>query len=241
MRRNGIKAFIAACWATAASGWDDHTYHNDPTARYERCQIEGWTVLVNPRMHEHPREGAQAMDELNQQLRNVVRVVPPKILDRFRRVPIWVEWQETAGLGEFHPDGTELTRERRNLDKVHAIEIVNARHLVEWAHAQPWALLHEMAHSYHFLVLGQDNRAVTQAYDKAMASRRYGKVDYILGGQKPAFAQKNRYEYFAELSEAYFGKNDFEPFDRQALARFDPVGYRLMTTVWGQPVDQPGQ
>ena len=240
MRRNWINGLVAACLAGTVSGRDGETYHNDPTDRYERCQVEGFSVLVNPRMHEHPSEGARAMDELNRQLRNVVRVVPPGILERFRRVPIWVEWQETPGLGEFHPDGTELTRERRNLAKVGAVEIVNARHLVEWAHAQPWAVLHELAHAYHFLVLGKDDPAVTQAYEAAMASRRYDRVAYILGGQKEAFARKNRYEYFAELSEAYFGKNDFEPADRRALARFDPGGYQLMARVWGEPAGDPG-
>jgi hypothetical protein len=44
----------------------------------------------------------------------------------------------------------------------------------------------------------------------------------------------NPKEYFAELSEAYFGKNDFYPFVRGELKVHDPVGYRLMEEAWGK-------
>ena len=42
-------------------------------------------------------------------------------------------------------------------------------------------------------------------------------------------------QYFADLTEAYFGKNDFFPFNREDLKKYDPTGYQLMKTVWGQP------
>jgi hypothetical protein len=47
----------------------------------------------------------------------------------------------------------------------------------------------------------------------------------------------NYKEYFAELTEAYFGKNDFFPFERADLKKYDPTGYKLMQDVWGQPRD----
>ena len=40
---------------------------------------------------------------------------------------------------------------------------------------------------------------------------------------------------FAELSEAYFGRNDFYPFTRKELEKHDPAGYRLMRETWGDP------
>ena len=39
-------------------------------------------------------------------------------------------------------------------------------------------------------------------------------------------------EYFAELTEAYFGRNDYEPFDRSGLRAFDPLGYAVIESVW---------
>ena len=43
----------------------------------------------------------------------------------------------------------------------------------------------------------------------------------------------NKKEYFAELSEAYFGYNDHEPLERNALKNFDPIGFKMVQTVWG--------
>ena len=37
---------------------------------------------------------------------------------------------------------------------------------------------------------------------------------------------------FAEISEAYFGTNDFYPFTRAELAAYDPVGYAMLEQVW---------
>jgi dipeptidyl-peptidase-4 len=39
-------------------------------------------------------------------------------------------------------------------------------------------------------------------------------------------------EYFAELTEAYFGRNDFYPFDRADLERHDPAGYKALDDIW---------
>ena len=225
--------FVLVMIVSTTPGSELDTFHDDPTSSYERCRIEGFSLFVNPRLHDHPVEGGQAMDELNKQLANVARVVPSAALAKLRQIPIWIEWEETPGLGEFHWDSATLTRQHRNTQKSRSVKITNARHLVEWAKVQPWAVLHELAHGYHCTVLGQDDQAVIAAFDQAMASGKYDQVEYALGGKKPAYAKNNRYEYFAELSEAYFGKNDFEPTNRDELARFDPVGERLMRSVWG--------
>ena len=44
----------------------------------------------------------------------------------------------------------------------------------------------------------------------------------------------NQMEYFAELSEAYFYRNDFYPFLNAELKQHDPVGYALMVELWGE-------
>ena len=43
-----------------------------------------------------------------------------------------------------------------------------------------------------------------------------------------AYALNGPNEYFAELTEAYFGKNDFYPFNRDDLKHHDPDGFRLV-------------
>ena len=42
-------------------------------------------------------------------------------------------------------------------------------------------------------------------------------------------------EYFAELSEAYFGTNDFFPFVRAELKNHDPEACKLLRKLWGEP------
>ncbi len=72
-----------------------------------------------------------------------------------------------------------------------------------------------------------------------MKSGSYDWMVYIQGGKRPAHAKNNKAEYFAELTEAYFGKNDFESYTKLGLEQFDPVGYQLMLDVWDLPVGRP--
>ncbi len=50
--------------------------------------------------------------------------------------------------------------------------------------------------------------------------------------QQKAYALTNELEYFAELSEAYLGKNDFYPYNRKQLEQYDPDGYAIMKNIW---------
>ena len=37
---------------------------------------------------------------------------------------------------------------------------------------------------------------------------------------------------FAELTEAYFGQNDWFPHNREELRNYDPRGYKMIEEVW---------
>ena len=56
---------------------------------------------------------------------------------------------------------------------------------------------------------------------------------YQNGSEKRAYALTNPMEYFAEASEAFFGKNDFYPFDRAELAKHDPALEAILVKAWG--------
>ena len=43
----------------------------------------------------------------------------------------------------------------------------------------------------------------------------------------------NPKEYFAESTEAFFGRNDFYPFVRSELQQHDPRMYELVKAAWG--------
>jgi hypothetical protein len=205
-----------------------------PTSAYSMHTIAGFTVYVAPDGASHQRQADEALRTLNVQLTNVVRAVSPGQLNFFQTVPIWVEWDmgSTNG-GQYNPSSAEeLADKGQNPDKSHGIEF-NVRTLVNMSH--PWMMMHEMAHAYHFSVLKKDNADIADAYQQAMDRKLYDSVRVMDGTKRRAYAAANRFEYFAELSTSYFGKNLFYPYTRADLKKHDPVGYRLMEESWSVP------
>ena len=209
----------------------------DPTSVYKRESICGFTVLINPEVLIHKQEAAEMQKELEAQLKAIVREVPAKRLPALQKVWIWVEWEKQKnGAAEFHPSAEWLKQNGYNPQKAGHIELSNTRNFVQWSRsAQPWMVLHELAHAYHHLVLGDDCKRIAAAYKHAVDTKLYESVAYCGGGKQRAYALTNEKEYFAELSEAYFGRNDFYPFVRSDLKKHDPQGYQLMQQIWGEP------
>jgi hypothetical protein len=209
----------------------------EPTSSYQVRTIHGFRVLFSARLLEHKSEADEVLDELSKQLEAISKVVPAEPLRMLRRVPFWVERDfllDKAAL--FRPSAENLRARGENPDKAGGVEVSNARNFVDWSRKeQPFAALHELAHAYHFHVIGYSEPAVLQAYQNAKESGLYARVKYVNGGEQPGYAATNPQEYFAELSEAYFGKNDFYPFTRAELKEYDAVGYQLMQQAWGTP------
>ena len=210
-----------------------------PTSAYRVEEIEGFTVCTSPELAEHPRAASEATAELSHQLAAIARVMPASPLARLRGVCLWLEWRAKAnGAAEFHPSADWLRGHGYNPEKAGGIEINNARNFVAWSRQdQPWMVLHELAHAWHRLVPDATKTAIREAYAAAKAGGKYEAVLDAHGKRRRAYAMNNAQEYFAELSEAYFGRNDFEPFDCGELETFDPQGYRLMESTWGAPRD----
>ena len=53
-------------------------------------------------------------------------------------------------------------------------------------------------------------------------------------GSGPAYALNTRHEYFAETTEAFFGTNDYYPYNAFQLHALDPTGFELVRTTYGQ-------
>jgi hypothetical protein len=211
----------------------------DPISDYESRYIEEFNVLINRRLLGQQPEGTEAIREMESQLKQISGIVPLSPLSRLHEVCIWMELDEDPkGMGEFHWGPEWLIKKERNPKKALAVEITNARNFVQWSREdQPWSVLHELAHSYHCRVLGDHHPGLKHAFDNARANKLYEHVARIHhDAPEDAYADRNYQEYFAELSEAYFGKNDFYPFIREELKRHDPVGFKLLEEVWGQPL-----
>lgn len=206
-----------------------------PTSSYVKQTIQGFTVLINPEVLRHPPDAERMKAELESQLKVILHDLPAKAMERLKKVRLWVEWEKKPNGGaEFHVSRNWLQANGYNPEKAGDIEISNTRNFVNWSKsAQPCMVMHELAHAYHHLVLGEKHAGIDAAYKQAVDRKLYESVGYVLGGNKRAYALSNAKEYYAELTEAYFGKNDFYPFTRSELAKHDPVGFQLMESTWG--------
>lgn len=201
--------------------------------------IEGWTVHVQTGLAaEHPEEWAKAERLLTQQLCQIERKVADEPLKKLKEIPIWINWNDpgTACMA-YHPDAGYLSEHKMNPSMAKGIEIGNLKNFLSWTHEQPWMVLHELAHGYHYLFLEKswESPEVKAAYDAAMKAKLYDSVLHWNGKKVKHYAENNPMEFFAESSEAYFGTNDFYPFVNAELKSYDPATFALMRRVWGDP------
>jgi hypothetical protein len=209
----------------------------DKTDQYTVQQIEGWKILVNKKFQPAaPEVYEKAMRQLSVQLYNITRLVPEPALGKIRQIPIWVElFEKHHPCMDYHPDAVWLIEHGMNPEKARCVEMANARNFITWTIEQPWMVLHELSHGYHdrFLEGGYENVEVRAAYKHAMDEKLYDAV--LRRGDKleRAYAATNPMEYFAELTEAFFGTNDFYPFVNVELRKHDLQGYEMERRAWG--------
>ncbi|MDX1962395.1 MAG: metallopeptidase [Pirellulales bacterium] len=209
---------------------------NKPTAHTKR-ELAGWTVRVDDRLLHGPgaARGSDILFQLEAKLRDIAVVVPPEKLKKLRQVTIVLD-QSHGELGtmQYHPSADWLTDNgyAADLEKcVHiprASELLNSRDIRE----QPWCVLHELAHAYHDQVHGFDDPRILEAYNKYKASGRGEKALLYDGKRVKHYALTNQMEFFAEMTEAYFGANDFFPFNRGELIESEPEILQLMEEIW---------
>jgi len=208
----------------------------EPTSNYTPQDVRGWTVYVNHRLLEDQKElGERTLELLGVKLYDVVRIVPGPAVEKLRRVPIWVEFAHPRHPCMcYHPSRKWLSENAFNPEKAGSVEIANAAAFLKWTHEQPWMVLHELAHGYHHRFLGgYDNPEIAVTYAKAIEHGAYESVLHWDGKRVRAYAANNPQEYFAELTEAWFGVNDFYPFVRAEVVKHDPEGAGLLERLWG--------
>jgi len=204
-----------------------------PTEDYQRQNMQGWTILVNPALNKHPKLHADTLALLNDHLYRITRKIPQPALDHLREQKVWVEYKmpKTACMC-YHVSRHWLGPNGYNPEKEGSIEVGNAQAFLEWTQGQPWMVLHELAHGYHHQVLGYGHPGVREAWEAKVKQGDYDEVFDINGRNRKHYALTNDTEYFAETTEAFFGTNDFHPFVKGELMKIDPKGTRLMEKTW---------
>lgn len=206
--------------------------------------IEGWKVRIDDRLLQPPNTelGSRAIKALTAKLSDINLVVSPDKLEKLHAVTIQLDLSHT-GLKtmQYHPDVGWLEENGYDRKLVHCVHIPVAAELIEpdIVNVQPWCVLHELAHAYHDQILGFDEPRIREAYEKYKKSGHGDSVLFIAGGQVRHYALTDHKEFFAEMSESYFGSNDFFPFNRAELMTAEPDIYHLLLDIWG-PVETNG-
>jgi arylsulfatase A-like enzyme len=202
----------------------------------------GWTLHISRALlATEPELTERAVALLDRQLEEITRVVVPPVVVELQQVPLYFnpEYAGKKPTAEFHPDGGWLRANGRDPAMEKGVEFTNLRIFEQELDRMPNFALHELAHAYHNRVLpgGFENPQIKAVFENAQADNRYDKVERRFGNGKRstierAYAMTNPMEYFAECSEAYFATNDFFPFSRRDLQRFDPQMFELLGTLW---------
>jgi hypothetical protein len=208
-----------------------------PTAHTDR-QIEGWTVRLDDRLLQPPHKsiGERAIKALEAKLADINAVVALDKLEKLHTVTIVLDLSHGKLTAmQYHPDADWLLENGYDRGLVHCVHIPVAGELLEprQINVQPWCVLHELAHAYHDQVLGFDEVRIRDAYSRFKKSGHGDSALLVTGERVRHYGLTNHKEFFAEMTESYFGSNDFFPFNRAELKIAEPEIYQLMETIWG--------
>lgn len=210
-----------------------------PTAHTVR-KLEGWTIRVDDRLLKGPDEalGIRALRFLEGKLSDIKAVVPEDKVKKLQTVTIVLDLTHgKLGSMQYHPDAGWLKANGYSTDLAKCVHLPRAADLPTKRNIneQPWVILHELAHAYHDQVLGFDEPRIKEAYEKYKKRGHGEKVLLYNGRRVKHYALTNHKEFFAEMTESYFGVNDFFPFNRAELKEAELEIFALLKHVWESP------
>ncbi len=212
-----------------------------PTSHVER-QLSEWMVRIDQRLLSTPHKqlGARAVDMLEARLADIASVLAPEPLAKLQKVTIVLDLTHgDLRSMQYHPSAEWLAEHGYARDLAKCVHIPDAGSFVQsrQVNEQPWAVLHELAHAYHDQELGFHEPRIEQAYRRFKRSG-HGDAALLYNGQHVKhYALTDPKEFFAEMTEAYIGSNDFFPFNGAELLTAEPEVFQLMRDIWG-PVER---
>lgn len=233
---------------------DPGKHDNGPVDEEKLVAVQGFYTLEHEGFKFKIREevyettaAQSAISHLKEDLTEINGLMPEKALKVMKVNPIWLEKDLTDGAAWYHANRDwlaeqSLTDSRYMTAKWHCVELCNYLHYISWSEQnQPYMVLHELCHLYHDQALpgGFENPDVKAAYNHAKNAGMYRNTPYRLDSKTKynidvAYAMNDQMEYFSEICEAYWGENDYYPFNYEDLKTYDPQGFALMEKVWGK-------
>ena len=214
-----------------------------PTAHTKR-DIEGWNVRVDDRLlrGDGAALGERALKLLTARLVAITIVVPDKSLAKLRAITIELDLDYgELKVMQYHPDAGWLKEHGYSEGLAKCAHIPNAEQFLSpyENHRMPWVVLHELAHGFHDQTIGFEDPRVIAVWKKFRDSGKYQSVLTSPGPMREHYGLTNQKEFFAEMTEAYFGSNDFYPFVTGELKQAEPETYALLAEIWGPLPERP--
>ncbi len=214
---------------------------------YATFTYQGFSFKIKETDYNSSRKGQDAVEYMKEDIDHIISIVPEEALTVMRTRAIWMEKNNTANSSAawYHRSAGYPASIGDLSEKGKCVEITNYNYYMSWSDQnQPLMVLHELSHLYHDQGLDQaQKRVVKEAYQNAKGEGLYttgwyrSNIKYTNQSQwtkvTDVYCMVDEWEYFAELSEAYWGENDYYPFNYEQLMEHDPVGFAMMESIWG--------
>lgn len=208
-------------------------------SQHETRTIEGWTVRVDQRLlnGEQKEKGQKALSVLQSKLVAITILVPEKALADLKKVVIQMDLDHgKLRAMQYHPSADWLKDNGYSEQLARCVHIPQVDGLLSPSsnRRMPLVILHELAHAYHDQVLGFEEKRILAASKQFRDSGKYESIPTYGGQRGKHYALTDHKEFFAEMTESYFGSNDFFPFVAGELKQEEPTVYQLMEDIWGK-------
>ena len=211
-----------------------------PASRSNR-ELEGWTIRVDDRLLEDAPDaalGTRSLRFLQAKLFEIKAVVSADRLKDLQGVTIVLDLNcGKLGAMQYHPDAGWLKANGFPTDLAQCVHLPRASDVAtrRTINEQPWVILHELAHAYHDQKLSFDEPRIKAAHEKFKQSG-HGDATLLYNGKRvKRYGLTDQKEFFAEMTESFFGVNDFYPFNRAELQEAEPELFQLLTEIWTAP------
>ena len=189
-----------------------------------RCKGEGAAV------------GERALKLLGARLAAITIVVPEASLAKLRAITIELDlnYGDLRAM-QYHPDADWLKENGYSEKLAKCVHIPEVEDFLspEENLRMPWVVLHELTHGFHDQTIGFEDARVLAVWKKFCDSGKYKSVLTTSGKMREHYGLTDQKEFFAEMTESYFGSNDFYPFVTGELKKAEPEIFALLAEIWG--------
>lgn len=205
----------------------------DRTYTYMVENVAGWNVHVEDTLwNNYPKWTYNTLRLFQERLSEIANTLPENAVACLRTIDIYLT-DSRPGEAPARFLSTQWSARGSDPAMKNSVEFNNPDLLQRYFDNQPMIMLHELAHGYEYRFLTLDETVeLARLYKSVFDGQSKYRVTVQKTGIRKHYALENMHEYFAESSEAYWGKNDYYPYDREQLKEYDPAMYEFQERVW---------